>query len=130
MGMPTIPPIRNGVSRCISICLRSGQSVVRCSNVPQAVIKIAECSGSIRCSQIDDEARPNAKPLAPAAMPPSNPPSHKNPRVSMGMPAIMRSNRVQDESKPHRENRGEANGKDRERLFAKIKKFDREQPET
>ena len=77
-----MPPSRNGHSLPISMCRRCGQIVVECKSTPQPVTISAQCTGSMRCSQIDVAAMPKAKPLAPAATPPSKAPSQSTAIVS------------------------------------------------
>src|SRR5512135_947826 len=124
--MPTMPPASSGHNRAISMCLRCGQIVVRCSSVPQPVIRIAECSGSIRCSQIDDAASPKAKPLPPAAMPPSSAPSQRKPSVSNGTPSTIGSAQIEDEEKADGDHAGKAEREGGERLFAEVEEFHRQ----
>ena len=82
IGTPARPPSRKGHNRATSMCRRCGQIVVRCNNTPQPVHMMAECNGSMRCSQIDEAASAKAKPLPPAAMPPTSAPSQRMASVS------------------------------------------------
>ena len=82
IGMPATPPSRNGHSLANSMWCRCGQIVVECSSTPQPVTISAQCTGSMRCSQIADAATPKAKPLPPAATPPNSAPIQRTARVS------------------------------------------------
>src|SRR6185437_10966405 len=126
IGTPVTPPSTNGQTRLRSTCLRCGQIVLVCSRMPQPVIRIAECNGSMRCSQIAEAASPKAKPLAPAAMPPSSAPSHKMASVSSGRPNSIRSAQMEHKDEPDGEHRRDTNRQCCERLFAEIEEFDGE----
>src|SRR6185437_6362626 len=95
--MPRSPPAMNGDTRARLMFLRCGQSVEVCSSTPAPVTIMVECSGSTRCSQIEEAASAKAKPEPPAAMPPSSAPSQRIAMVSSGRPPNMPSAEIEDE---------------------------------
>src|SRR6185437_3573348 len=123
--MPTSAPAMNGDRRATLMFLRCGQIVDRCSSTPAPVTMIVECSGSTRCSQIEEAASAKAKPEPPAAMPPSSAPSQRMAMVSSGRPN-MPSAEIEDEDEPGCTRRGGADGDDGGGLLAEIEKLDGE----
>src|SRR3569623_913748 len=121
--MPNRPPAMKGDTRATLMCLRCGQMVEQCSSTPAPVTMMVECSGSTRCSQIEEAASAKAMPEPPAAMPPSSAPSQRMAMVSSGRPN-MPSAEIKDEDEPGRTRRGGADGDDGGSLLAEIEKLD------
>src|SRR6185437_4385542 len=110
--MPRSPPAMNGDTRARLMFLRCGQSVEVCSSTPAPVTIMVECSGSTRCSQIEEAASAKAKPEPPAAMPPSSAPSQRMAMVSSVRPPNMPSAEIEDEDEPGGAGRSGADGND------------------